>query len=130
MGSPIKFKATDRHGKLVTKRLQIDYLPADPALKALWWTGTDVVYGAVLGWKISTTFVPEGEEYELVEPITHDGTVAETHVLYPDGTIRYFDEVYDSLEEFIGAMKMWEQEKLKGDAALIAKSLIKKNSDI
>lgn len=120
MGSPVKFKATNRQGQLVTKYMQVDYLPADPALKALWWTGTDVICGTVICWKISTTFEPDGEESEIILPITHDGEVPETHVLYPDGTIRYFDEVYDSLDEFVKAMKTWEAEKLKGREVLEA----------
>jgi hypothetical protein len=116
MGSAVKYKTHDG-GREVTRYDQIDFVPADPALRGLRWEDGQVVdIGPLVCWRISTTFEPDGEEWTTTCPITHDGAVGGTHVLYPDGTVRFFDETYKDVDEWIEYEISWEILKAKDKA--------------
>lgn len=108
----IAHETIDVWGVEKTEYYQFDYLPADPALKAVYLDDDGKVYfGPVLCWQIETSFEPHRGNEAFVSPVTPAGAEDLTPVLYPDGVVRMWTEVYESVEAWAEHQLKRRQEK-------------------
>lgn len=98
----IAHETIDLEGEVFTEYHQVVYLPADPALKAVYLDDEgEVFFGPILFWQIHTVFVPDGRVDAFPSPVTPAGEESSTPVLYPDGVVRSWEESYESVDVWV-----------------------------
>jgi hypothetical protein len=83
---------------------QVDYIPHDPACKVVTLRNGKPYFIPMICWKIETSTILDRWSYVSVAPVTTDGTESNLReVLFPDGSVRHGDQIYDTLEDWLKA---------------------------
>jgi hypothetical protein len=93
----------------VTEYFQTETLPCQPGFQSLEWSQGEVFLFPVLFWSVCTSWRPMVDPDVMVLPVTQDGAITNPSILYPDGKVYEYEQVWPSLA-------LWIEERKKKDA--------------
>lgn len=95
----------------VTEYHQVDCMPCEYGLQTVQWADGEVCYGKVLFWHVRTAWRPLRKADVSAIPVTHNGAEDGAYILYPDGTVHHWGDVWDTLDEWIELQKVLAEDQ-------------------